>query len=77
MPFTLSHYLQRAAECETVALQVSDSTVRARCLELARRFREMAYVGGNSQTSDAEIEELAERMLGKKPRDRSPPGPSA
>ena len=67
MLFTLSHYLQRASECEKLAVQVSDPDMRAGYLEVAQRFREMAYSTGKTLTTDVEIEKLVEGMVGKMP----------
>jgi hypothetical protein len=38
------------------------------CIELARRFRDIANVKSVTQQSDIEVVRLAERMVGKPPR---------
>lgn len=66
MRFTPSHYLQRAAEIETLAAQVPDSTMRNGYQDLAQSFRELANTaGGAHMPSDTDIVRLAERMVGK------------
>ena len=65
--FLPSHYLQRAAELETMAKGISDLTTREMCLELARRFRDIANVKTITQQSDTEVVRLAERIVGKAP----------
>jgi hypothetical protein len=63
--FIPSHYLQRAAELETMAKGISDLTTREMCLELARRFRDIANVKSITNQSDTDVVRLAERMVGK------------
>jgi hypothetical protein len=66
MRLTPSHYLQRAAELETLAAQVSDSAMRKGYQDLAQSFRELANTAGIAQMpSDTDIVRLAERMVGK------------
>ena len=65
--FSPSHYIQRAAELETMAKGISDLTTREMCLELARRFRDIANVKSVTQQTDMEVVALAERMVGKTP----------
>ena len=65
--FIPSYYLQQAAELETLAKGISDLTTREMCLELARRFRDIANVKTITQQSDAEVVRLAERIVGKAP----------
>jgi phosphoheptose isomerase len=66
MPFTENHYLQQAAELETLAAQASDPTTQKEYLALAQRFRDMANLISVSQIqSDEEAVHLAERMVGR------------
>jgi hypothetical protein len=66
MRFTPSHYLQRAAELETLAALVSDSAMRKGYQDLAQSFRELANTAGVApMPSDTDIVRLAERMVGK------------
>ena len=65
--FPPSYYSQRAAELETMAKGISDLTTREMCLDLARRFRDIANVKSLTQQSDIEVVHLAERMVGKTP----------
>ena len=65
--FPPSHYLQRATELETMAKGIADLTTREMCLELARRFRDIANAQSIIQQSDTEVVRLAERMVGKTP----------
>jgi hypothetical protein len=66
--FLPSHYLQRAAELETMAKGISDLTTREMCLELARRFRDIANVKSITNQSDTDVVRLVERMVGKTPQ---------
>ena len=66
--FPPSYYSQRAAELEAMAKGITDLTTREMCLELARRFRDIANVKSVTQQSDIEVMHLAERMVGKIPR---------
>jgi hypothetical protein len=64
--FGPEHYSARASELEAAAKGVTNASIRASYLELAQRFREMAKIASLSQTaSDAEIESLAPRMVGR------------
>jgi hypothetical protein len=63
--FAPIYFLQRAAELETMANGITDLTTREMCLELARRFRDIANVKSITQQSDDEWVRLAERMVGK------------
>ena len=63
-----SYYSQRAAELEAMASGITDLTTREMCIELARRFRDIANVKSVTQQSDIEVVHLAERMVGKTPR---------
>ena len=63
--FAPSYYTQRPAELEAMAKGITDLATREMCLELARRFRDIANVKSITQQSDAEIVSLAERMVGK------------
>ena len=65
--FPPSYYSQRAAELEAMAKGITDLATREMCLELARRFRDIANVKSITQQSDTEIVSLAERMVGKTP----------
>jgi hypothetical protein len=65
--FSPNYYIERAAELETMAKGISDLTTREMCLELARRFRDIANVKSVTQQSDIEVVALAERMVGKTP----------
>ena len=66
--FAPNYYIQRAAELEALAKGITDLTTRE-CLELARRFRDIANVKTvTQQSSDLEVMHLAERMVGKPPR---------
>lgn len=68
MAFTLSHYLQQAAEFETLAAAASDRATRTDYLELAQRYRDMANLAGFSQMqTDEESVRLAERMVAGQP----------
>ncbi len=66
--FPPSYYSQRAAELEAMAKGITDLTTREMCLELARRFRDIANAKSVTQQSDIEVMHLAERMVGKIPR---------
>jgi hypothetical protein len=50
-----------------MAKGITDLATREMCLELARRFRDIANVKSVTQQSDAEVVSLAERMVGKGP----------
>ena len=65
--FSPNYYIERAAELENMAKGISDLTTREMCLELARRFRDIANVKSVTQQSDIEVVALAERMVGKTP----------
>jgi hypothetical protein len=68
MAFTLSHYLQQAAEFEILAAAASDRATRTDYLELAERYRDMANLAGFSQMqTDEESVRLAERMVAGQP----------
>ena len=62
-----SYYIDRAAELEAMAKGITDLATREMCLELARRFRDIANVKSVTQQSDAEVVSLAERMVRKGP----------
>ena len=66
--YTPSYYIDRAAELETMAKGITDLATREMCLDLARRFRDIANVKSVTQQSDVEVMHLAERMTGKPPR---------
>jgi hypothetical protein len=66
--FPPSYYSDRAAQLEAMAKGITDLTTREMCLELARRFRDIANVKSVTQQSDIEVVHLAERMVGKTPR---------
>jgi hypothetical protein len=66
--FAPSYYIQRAAELEAMAKGITDLATREMCLDLARRFRDIANVKSVTQQSDIEVVQLAERMVGKPPR---------
>jgi hypothetical protein len=66
--FSPSYYSERAAELEAMAKGITDLTTREMCIELARRFRDIANVKSVTQQSDIEVVHLAERMVGKPPR---------
>ena len=66
--FSPGYYVQRAAELEAMANGITDLHTREMCLELARRFRDIANVKSVTQQSDVEVVHLAERMVGKTPR---------
>jgi hypothetical protein len=51
-----------------MAKGITDLTTREMCIELARRFRDIANVKSVTQQSDIEVVHLAERMVGKTPR---------
>ena len=65
--FPPNYYNERATELEALARGISDLTTREMCLDLARRFRDIANVKSVTQQSDIEIVHLAERMVGKAP----------
>jgi hypothetical protein len=65
--FLPSYYSQRADELEAMAKGISGLATRQMCLELARRFRDIANVKTITQQSDAEVLRLAERIVGKAP----------
>ena len=46
---------------------ISDLATREMCLDLARRFRDIANVKSITQQSDTDVVRLAERMVGKTP----------
>jgi hypothetical protein len=66
--FSPSYYSERAAELEAMAKGITDLATREMCIELARRFRDIANVKSVTQESDIEVVRLAERMVGKAPR---------
>lgn len=66
--FSPSYYNERAADLEALAKGITDLTTREMCIELARRFRDIATVKSVTQQSDTEVVHLAERMVGKPPR---------
>lgn len=66
--YTPSYYIDRATELEAMASGITDLTTREMCIELARRFRDIANVKSVTQQSDIEVVQLAERMVGKTPR---------
>jgi hypothetical protein len=66
--FPPSYYSERAAELEGMAKGITDLATREMCLELARRFRDIANVKSLTQQSDIEVVRLAERIVGKTPR---------
>jgi len=51
-----------------MAKGITDLATREMCLDLARRFRDIANVKSVTQQSDIEVVQLAERMVGKPPR---------
>jgi len=65
--FPPNYYSQRATELEAMANGITDLTTREMCLELARRFRDIANVKSVTQQSDVDVVRLAERMVGKPP----------
>ena len=65
--YTPSYYFDRAAELEAMASGITDLTTREMCIELARRFRDIANVKSVTQQSDNEMVQLVERMVGKSP----------
>jgi uncharacterized protein YerC len=65
--FKPEHYSVRASELEALAKGITDLATREMCLELARRFRDIANVKSVTQQSDIEVVQLAERMVGKIP----------
>ena len=66
--FAPSYYSQRAAELEAMAKGITDLATREMCLELARRFRDIANVKSITQQSDAEIVQLGRAHGGEGPR---------
>jgi hypothetical protein len=50
-----------------MAKGISDLTTREMCLELARRFRDIANVKSITNQSDTDVVRLVERMVGKTP----------
>jgi hypothetical protein len=66
--FSPSYYSERAAELEAMANGITDLTTREMCIELAKRFRDIANVKSITQPSDLEVVRLAERIVGKTPR---------
>ena len=66
--FSPSYYSERAAELEAMAKGITDLATREMCIELARRFRDIANVKSVTQQSDIEVVHLAERMVGRPPR---------
>ena len=65
--FIPSYYLQRAAELETMAKGITDLATREMCLDLARRFRDIANVKSITEQSDTDVVRLVERMVGGTP----------
>jgi hypothetical protein len=63
--FAPSYFSQRATELEAMAKGISDLATREMCLELARRFRDIASVKSIANQSDIEVVQLVERMVGK------------
>ena len=59
-------YFKRAMEMEEAASKIREPLIKASFLDLAQAFREMGLFA-DRQPSDAEIESLAERMLGRRP----------
>ena len=66
--YTPSYYTDRAAELEAMASGITNLATREMCIELARRFRDIANVQSVTQQSDIEVVQLAERIVGKTPR---------
>jgi hypothetical protein len=65
------HYSARASDLEAAAEQIGDRNISARYLKLAQSFRELADLTGAPQKQiDAEVQALAERMVGKARRVR-------
>jgi len=67
--FAPSYYIQQAAELEALAKGITDLATREMCLDLARRFRDIANAKSITNQSDTEVVRLAERMVGKSSRD--------
>ena len=68
---TTQYYGKQFGETNHVFPQlkgITDLTTRELCIELARRFRDIANVKSLTQQSDIEVVHLAERMVGKTPR---------
>lgn len=65
--FSPNYYSERADELEAMAKGITDLTTREMCIELAKRFRDIANVKSVTQQSDIEVVQLAERMVGKTP----------
>ena len=69
MTLKTEDYLERAAEAEALAKRASNPAIRDSFLELAKALREMAGLLTRPLTlSDAEVEQLAERMTAKTKR---------
>jgi hypothetical protein len=49
--FEPDHYEARASELEAAAKEVSDSAIRAKYLDLAQRFRELAELAGRAENA--------------------------
>jgi hypothetical protein len=62
-----NYYTLRATELEAMSKGIRDLVTREMCVELARRFRDIADAKTVPQRSDIEAEHLAERMVGKAP----------
>ena len=63
MPISPKQYATRAAELERLAEAIGDPAVKRSYLEVAAELRRLAGEPSPAQ-SDAEIEQLAERMVG-------------
>jgi hypothetical protein len=60
-----NYYTLRATELEAMSKGIRDLVTREMCVQLARRFRDIADGKTSTQRSDIEAEHLAERMVGK------------
>ena len=66
--FSPSYYSERATELEAMAKGITDLATREMCLDLARRFGDIANLKSVTQQTDVEVIQMAERMVGRPPR---------
>jgi hypothetical protein len=64
MPLAPEHYLNRAADIEVAAKKTRDPVLRQGYLDLAAQYRDMATRAAAIRTKAAELDLLAENMVG-------------
>jgi hypothetical protein len=66
MPISPEQYVRRAEELEELAATITDEPIKNGYLELAAELRRMAVQPPPMpEHSDAEVQQLAERMVGQ------------